>query len=110
MLERGSTSRRLLEDAFRGVGLELQTAMNLGGIEVIKRFVEIGLGLALVPRFAVRDEVEAGRVAAVEVRGLETRAVGQVEHRGRRRSPAAEAFVALLREYVENAGFDALPS
>lgn len=110
VLERGSTSRRLLEDAFRAVGLELQTAMNLGGIEVIKRFVEIGLGLALVPRFAVRGEVETGRVAAVEVRGLETRAVGLVEHRGRRRSPAAEAFVDLLRDYIASADFDALPA
>lgn len=110
VLERGSTSRRLLEDALRAAGLELQTAMNLGGIEVIKRFVEIGLGLALVPRFAVRAEVETGRVAAVEVRGLETRAVGLVEHRGRQRSPAAEAFVGLLRDYTAGADFDGLPS
>jgi LysR family transcriptional regulator, cyn operon transcriptional activator len=110
VLERGSTSRQLLEEVFRSAGLELKTAMNLGGIEVIKRFVQIGLGLALVPRFAVGAEVEQGLVVAVQVQGLARRAVGLVEHRGRRRSPAAEAFVNLLQVHFEKAGLDPVPA
>jgi len=100
-LERGSTSRQLMDEAFRQAGLVPLVAMNLGAVEVIKRFVEIGLGIALVPQVTVREEVPQGRLAAVRVRGLGPRAIGLVEHRGRRRSPAAKTFLEMLREFVE---------
>ena len=100
-LERGSTSRQLMDDAFRQAGLVPQMAMNLGGIEVIKRFVEIGLGVALVPQVTVGEETRQGRLAAVRVRGLGSRAVGLVEHRGRRRSRTTEAFLEMLRDFID---------
>ena len=99
-LERGSTSRQLMDDAFRQAGLAPRVAMNLGGIEVIKRFVEIGLGVALVPQVTVGEEARQGRLAAVGVRGLGSRAIGLVEHRGRRRSRPAEVFLEMLRSFV----------
>ena len=74
--------------------------MNLGNIEVIKRFVAIGLGLAIVPRVAVVDEVRAGQVVAVPIRGLPVREIGLVERTGKRRSAAATTFLQLLRAYV----------
>lgn len=110
MLERGSTSRRLVEEACARLGQPLVAAMNLGGIEVIKRFVEIGLGLALVPRFAVEAERVAGRLAVVEVRGLEARSVGLVEHKGRRRPPAARVFVEMLEAQLQAADYLKSPS
>ena len=70
--------------------------MTLGGIEIIKRYVEIGLGLALVPEVAVEEEVSAGKVRAIQVNGLAKRRIGLIEHRQRRRSPATEAFLALF--------------
>ena len=99
-LERGSTSRQLMDETFRQVGQSPQVAMNLGGIEVIKRFVEIGLGIALVPQVTVGREVEEGRLIVVQVHKLPPRSIGLVEHRGRRRAPATEAFLELLREFV----------
>ena len=100
VLERGSTSRQLLEEVFQRQGLALQVEMSLGGIEIIKRYVEIGLGIALVPEVAVEAEVSAGKVRAVQVNGLAKRQIGLIEHRQRRRSQATEAFLALLREFV----------
>ena len=49
---------------------------------MIKRFVAIGLGLAIVPRVAVVDEVRAGQVVAVPIRGLPVREIGLVERTG----------------------------
>jgi DNA-binding transcriptional LysR family regulator len=100
VLERGSTSRQLLDEVFQRQGLALQVEMTLGGIEIIKRYVEIGLGIALVPEVAVEAEVSAGKVRAIQVNGLAKRQIGLIEHRQRRRSPATEAFLALLREFV----------
>jgi DNA-binding transcriptional LysR family regulator len=99
-LSRGSMSRQLLEAAFQQAGVPMQVAMNLGSIEVMKRFVAIGLGLAIVPRVAVVNEVRAGQVVAVPIHGLPVREIGLVERTGKRRSAAATAFLQLLRAYV----------
>jgi DNA-binding transcriptional LysR family regulator len=99
-LERGSTSRQLLDAAFAERDLNPQVVMDLGGIEVMKRFAEIGLGVALVPQVAVLEEVERGRLHALQVRGLALRQVGIVERKGRTRSPAVAAFVELLQDQL----------
>lgn len=97
-LERGSQSRALLDEVLRAAGARPSLAMELGSIEVIKRFVEIGFGVALVPQVAVAREVAEGRLAAVAARGVAPRSVGLVRHRGRAESPAAAALAALMRE------------
>ena len=97
-LEQGSTTRFLLDQSFRQVELTPRVTMNLGSIEVIKRFVEIGFGVAIVPMIAIAQEVADGRLHPVAVRGLSPRQIGLIEHRGRRRSPAAAAFVELLSD------------
>jgi len=99
-LSPGSTSRQLLDLAFQHVGVPMQVAMNLGSMEVIKRFVEIGLGVAVVPRVAVATEVQQGRLAALPVAELPAREIGLVERKDTHRSPPAVAFVHLLRTHL----------
>jgi DNA-binding transcriptional LysR family regulator len=96
-LEHGSTSRGLLDAAFREAGLEPRIAMALGGVEVIKRLVEIGMGIAVVPETTVVAERLAGRLQVAAVQGLRERPVGLVELCGRVRSRACEAMVELLQ-------------
>src|SRR5262249_13601443 len=109
VLSRGSMSRQLLETAFHQAGVPMQVAMNLGSIEVMKRFVAIGLGIAIVPHVAAADEVRAGQVVAIPIHGLPVREIGLVERTGKRRSAAAAAFLQLLRasitpQLLESAG------
>ena len=54
VLERGSTSRQLLDAALVKGRVCPSIAMELGGIEVLKRFVEIGLWLAVIHRSPLR--------------------------------------------------------
>ena len=54
-----------------------------------------------MPQVAVEVEVERGTLHVLVVRGLAARQVGLVEHRGRRRSPAATAFVEILQAQLE---------
>jgi DNA-binding transcriptional LysR family regulator len=99
-LSHGSTSRQLLDLAFQHAGIPMQVAMNLGSMEVIKRFVEIGLGVAIVPRVAVAEEVRQGRLAALPVEDLPAREIGLVERKDAHRSPPARAFLHLLRMHL----------
>ena len=104
MLERGSTSRGLMDRMFAAAGLQPHVIMELGSIEVIKRFVEIGFGIAVVPEVAVRDEVRSGRLTAIRVTGLPARQVGMVRREGGRLSRAAAAFMRFLEMHLETIG------
>ncbi len=104
MLERGSTSRGLMDRMFAAEGLQPYVIMELGSIEVIKRFVEIGLGTAVVPEVSVRDEVRSGRLTAIRVTGLPVRQVGMVHRDGGRLSRAAAAFIGFLEMHLETIG------
>jgi DNA-binding transcriptional LysR family regulator len=97
-LERGSQSRSLLDAVLREADVTPNLAMEVGSIEIIKRFVEIGFGIALVPAVAVVGEVAAGRLMALGARGVEARSVGLVRHRGRPATRAATALMELARE------------
>lgn len=99
-LERGSTSRSLTDRMFLEAGLQPRIAMELGSIEVIKKFVAIGLGIAVIPEVAARAEVEAGLLCQLRVRGLPLREVGVVTRTGGHLSPSAETFLTyLLAQY-----------
>ena len=98
VLEEGSRSRELLEQSVNEAQMDMTASMCLGSIEVIKRFVEIGFGIAVVPAISVEVEAAAGRLVAVPIRGLKTRSIGLVEHGGRRRSAATSAFVQVMQQ------------
>ncbi len=100
VLERGSTSRQLLDAALVKQSVSPPIAMELGGIEVLKRFVEIGLGLAIVPQVAVAQEVERGQLHTVHISGLPASRVGLIERRGRMRSAATNAFIQLIEDQL----------
>ena len=102
VLERGSTSRQLLDAALVKGRVCPSIAMELGGIEVLKRFVEIGLGLAVVPQVAIAAEVERGQLHAIRLTGLPASRVGWIERRGRVRSAAASAFIELIEAQLAN--------
>jgi len=100
MLEHGSTSRAMLDRVLQQADLTAQVAMELGSIEVIKRFVEIGLGVAVVPEVAVREDVLNKRIAAVRVVDLPAREVGLVQRQNGHLSRAAEVFLTFLKTHV----------
>jgi DNA-binding transcriptional LysR family regulator len=104
-LSPGSSSRQFLDMAFQRVGVPMQVAMNLGSIEVIKRFVESGLGIAIVPRIAVAEEARHGRLVAITSPDLPPRAIDLVERQDKRRSPAAVAFLRMLRTHLPHGRF-----
>ena len=99
-LEEGSTSRSLADRIFLEAGAHPRIAMELGSIEVIKKFVEIGLGIAIVPEVAVEAELESGRLSRLNVRGVPSRQVGIVRRTGGHLSPSATVFLSFLKAEV----------
>ncbi len=76
----------------------LNMRVELPTIESIKRFVQMEMGVAIVPRMCVRWEVERGALVEVKIRQLKMpRHLYLVSRRGARLSHAGAALVRLLR-------------
>jgi DNA-binding transcriptional LysR family regulator len=77
----------------------LNISMELPTLESIKRFVEQGMGVALVPRLTAQTEIARGQVAALTVREMKSeRRLHLVYRKGATLSHAARAFLNLARE------------
>lgn len=105
--EQGSGTRFMFERALAGRGLEpgdLRVVAELGSTTAVKEAVKAGVGVSVLSRLAVEDDLAAGRVRLVEMEdlpGLE-RAFFAVTHRDRAVSPLAHAFLEFLPETAEN--------
>ncbi|MCB0062001.1 MAG: LysR family transcriptional regulator [Caldilineaceae bacterium] len=102
LLEQGTTSRAFLDQLFTQAGV-VPHALELGSIEVLKRYAEIQLGLAIVPEMAVQHELATGRLRSFALPWVPARAIGLVTLRDQPQSPAAERFLSLLHEsFLDN--------
>ena len=91
-------SRKETDKLLRRHDIEPRYVMELDNIETIKRVVEIGRGIAILPEPAVRQEVRGRTLVAVPFadEGF-VRALGMIHRQGKHFSPAAEKFVEFVR-------------
>lgn len=97
--EQGSGTRDVIEAALAEAGLpDLDPSLTLGSTEAVKHAVSGGLGVSFVSRLTVELELASERIAVVPVRGLRIdRALHLVTLHDKSASPAAAAFIELLR-------------
>ena len=102
--ERGSGTRQVAEDALSALGISLRVALVLSSTEAIKQAVAAGLGLAIVSRSAIADQVALGRIVAPSLRGLSfPRSLNELQFANRSPSAAAAAFRRMLHATEEHA-------
>lgn len=83
----------------------LNISMELPTLESIKRFVEQGMGVALVPRLTAQTEIARGQVVALTVREMKfERRLHLVYRKGASLSHAARAFLQVARELQKASG------
>jgi DNA-binding transcriptional LysR family regulator len=94
-----SPYRRRVIELFARNRTELKMPIEMPTIESIKRFVQMGMGVAIVPRMCVQWEIEHGWMKEVKVRQLNMpRHVYLVSRRGARRPHAAAELIRILRQ------------
>lgn len=90
-------TRQATDKILRAKGVAVRRVAEFDNIETIKRAVEVGFGLAIVPRPSVLDEARSGQLAVVNLRGDEwTRTVGIIHRTDRAPSVAGRKFIELL--------------
>lgn len=109
MFNRGSSYYTLVDNALREAGVLVSPAMELDNMEATKKMVEEGLGIAMLPRVAVAQEVERGELREIEIKKMTMprREVALIYRRARPLSRTSIAFIRLLEERY---GVNALPN
>ena len=97
LFERDIPTRKATDRILKSHGVSVHKAAEFDNIETIKRAVEVGFGLAIVPHPSVMDEEKNGQLSVVKLKEKDwKRPVGVVYKRDRELSLAAKKFVKLL--------------
>lgn len=106
--EQGSGTRGAAERFFADHGVRFPMGMEMSSNEAIKQAVEAGLGLAVVSIHTLEVELEAHRLAILNVAGFPLkRHWFIVQRKGKRLSPVAQAFRQFVLDEAER--FVAVP-
>jgi DNA-binding transcriptional LysR family regulator len=75
-----------------------KVALEFDNIETIKRAIEIGAGISLLPEPTVAREIESGSLVQIPLEGQPlVRPLGIIHRRDRKLSETAQQFIELLR-------------
>lgn len=91
---RNLSTWRVVDGTFRKRGLAYQVAMEVGGWEVIKKYVELGLGISIISSVGICGDEKLAVIPAGNF--FPKRVYGVVQRKGSILSPQAQRFVGLL--------------
>lgn len=98
LMGRGTHTRTMLEDEFRRRSLSYEIVIELDSMDMIKRYVALGLGISVGPRLAIepqdREELEVLSLNAL----LPVEQAGILTLRHKRQPAAVHNFISVLRE------------
>ena len=96
--DREAPTRKAIDRMFREKGLELNPVMEMDNVETIKRAVEMGLGIAVLPLATVQHEVAEGTLVAKPFAdGNYSRTIGLLVRKGKYLDRAAQAVLEAFK-------------
>ncbi|MDQ1593368.1 MAG: hypothetical protein QOG71_3995 [Pyrinomonadaceae bacterium] len=96
MFERGTSIRRTTEDFFKRAAIRPALALESNDTYFMKRMVAQGLGISMLPSWAVREEVETGKLAQLEIEGHRLRRTVAMISLARFQPAPARLFLAFM--------------
>lgn len=101
--EKGSGTRKALEEVLNANNVQLSVNMTLGNSETIKQAVMADLGISAVSRHSVALELATDTLVELNVEGFPlVRSWYVVHHESKRLSPIAQAFIDFILSEEEN--------
>jgi DNA-binding transcriptional LysR family regulator len=95
--ERDIPTRKTIDRILKQHKVDVNYVMEFDNIETIKRSVEVGIGVSILPETAVANEVRNKQLVALNfAEGVFTRPIGIIHRRGKVFSAAAREFVNML--------------
>jgi DNA-binding transcriptional LysR family regulator len=95
--ERDIPTRKTIDHILKQNRVSVNYVMEFDNIETIKRSVEVGIGVSILPETAVANEVRNRLLVALNfTEGTFTRPIGIIHRKGKVFTPAAGEFINLL--------------
>jgi DNA-binding transcriptional LysR family regulator len=96
-------ARTRIFDFFAQHRTPLNICIELATLETIKDFVKLEVGLAILPRLAVEEEIKSGELIEVPVKGMKIeKTLRLVYRREQTLSHAAKSFLDLVKGPEDN--------
>lgn len=96
LFERGASIRRATDHFFDQIGMRPDLALESNDTYFIKRMVERGVGVSLLPPWTVRDEAGTGKIALLQISGHRLRRSVAMVSLGRFQPSPTRAFIAYI--------------
>src|SRR5579862_7073786 len=100
VMQKGTNLRSYVDQILAQAGAQPRIVMELDNVEAIKKMIEAGLGVSLLPKLAVEAEVASGQLAAISLTGVgdTRRPISAIYRQDKYLSSALKAFVNILRD------------
>jgi DNA-binding transcriptional LysR family regulator len=93
-------TRKALDKILKEKGVKVEYVMQFDNVETVKRAVEVGSAVAILPEETIRGEVANRTLASVRLEGNYTRPLAVIYRNGKVLSPAMKQFIELLKKQV----------
>ena len=101
LFERGSNTRKIIDQFFDKHDISPQIIMEMENVEIIKPLVDIGLGITIIPYQSIVREVEAGTLHYARISGHPLyRKLGLVMLKMNYRPIPLQRIVTLFKEMI----------
>ena len=98
LMARGTYTRHILEEQLQKKGLHYEVIMELDSMDMIKKFVTIGMGVSVGPRLAIEEE-DLDHLGMVSLANfLPVDQAGLITLPGKTLSTPANEFISVLRD------------
>jgi DNA-binding transcriptional LysR family regulator len=99
LTEKNCSYRKIFEDYMNLMGYQPKVFLEIGNTDIIKQFVQAELGLAVLPRFTLEEDLDAGKLKILHLSDYRLQMQGQLfYHRSKWLSPALKEFLEVVRE------------
>lgn len=95
--DQGIHTREAIDRVLKQLGIEVQIRMTNENIDTLKRAVEVGLGISIVPSKTVTEEIRKGTLKSIQIDGVKlNRPLGILTLRERILSFPIQLFIEML--------------
>ncbi len=104
LMGRGTYTRQILEEEYRRRGVDYEIIVELDSMDMIKRYVELGMGVSVGPRLTIEPE-DSQRVGVISLANfLPVDQAGIITLKGKTVSTPTGNFISVIRDVLAPAG------
>jgi DNA-binding transcriptional LysR family regulator len=99
LTEKNCSYRKIFVNHLQSFGITPKIFLEIGNTEIIKKFVEADLGIAVLPYFTLLEELGTNKLKVIKLNDYQLMMQGQLfYHKNKWRSPALNLFIQLVKD------------